>query len=269
MLTLQLGVDFGQSLTGLDAPFGDFNFYFRPPAWNMAVHRHPFFQFLLVIDGELSIFIDGNEDVLTRGMISIIPPEVPHGLKTVGGYRQFGINLISAPENTLIRILTSNVDVPVVLNIPRLLEFIPEIEDCSRLQTMVSIQKIRNRFEYILLYCVDMLKKQDDSQAFREKLVDYFRENLSKNLSLEDLSGVFYMSSSHIERLSYKEFGCGAIHLFHRLKMDQARMLLQNTAFPISEISTHLGYEDQSYFSRLFKKFAGVSPRKYQKWRKV
>ena len=255
----------GQSLTGLDSPYVDFNFFTRPKNWDMLLHKHLFFQFLLVIEGELYIITENEEVILKRGMVSIIPPDVLHSLKTHNGYKQFGINLGSnAGEDRLIKILSGNLNVPVVLNMPGLLDYLPEIEDCSRLQTMVSIQKIRNRLEYMLLTCIETIKKQDSDQAFREKLINYFKNNILENITLKDISVAFYMSKSHIERLSYKEFGCGAIRLFNRLKMDRARILLQNTDLSISDISTHLGYHDQGYFSRIFKKYEGVSPRIYQ-----
>ena len=39
MLTRQNSVDIGQSLVGLDTPFGDFNFFYRPPGWSMVMTR--------------------------------------------------------------------------------------------------------------------------------------------------------------------------------------------------------------------------------------
>jgi AraC-like DNA-binding protein len=264
---IHLEDDIGQSLTGLDTPYGDINFLIRPPQWRMSLHQHVFFQFLLVTSGELSIIDDPGEapSKLSRGMVSIIPPGIFHNLETREGYRQFGINLIADPGDRLIKILTTHVTSPVVINMPLLLDLIPEIEDCTRLQTIVAIQKIRNRMEYILLACVDMLEKQDNAQAFREKLMDYFREKISEPLVLEEISRNLSLSPTHVERLSYQEFGCGALRLFHRLKIDRARMLLHTTDLRIADIADHLGYEDQSYFSRLFKKYTGTSPLAYKK----
>jgi len=45
------------------------------------------------------------------------------------------------------------------MDLPNLLDFLPEIEDCTRLQTAFSIQKIRNRLENMLLHCVEVLEK--------------------------------------------------------------------------------------------------------------
>jgi AraC-like DNA-binding protein len=271
MLQVNQDDTIGQSLTGLDAPYGDFNFLIRPPGWILAQHRHRFFQFLLVLSGKLLLLTGeaGEPSVLTRGMVSLIPPGTPHTLRTETGYGQFGINTVSdAKEEGLIRILTTHITEPVILTIPVLLDLIPEIEDCARLQTMISIQKIRNRLEYMILSCADALKKQDGMQAFREKIMNYFREKISEPLALGDISKALVLSPTHVERLSYQEFGCGAVHLFHRLKIDRARTLLHTTDLSIYEISKHLGYDDQSYFSRLFKKHSGVSPRAYKKARR-
>ena len=204
--------------------------------------------------------------MLTKGMASLIPPGVPHRRKSEKEYRQFVINLASdAQDDGLIKILTTHVSTPVVMNAPDLLGFLPEIEDCTQLQTLISIQKIRNRLEYMLLSCVEILIKQDGGQPmFKEKLVEFLRTNISEILTLDDISKVLFMSSSHIERLAYREFGCGAIRLFHRIKMDYAQLLLRTTNLPISNISSCLGYMDQGYFSRLFKKHVGITPLNYK-----
>ena len=208
---------------------------------------------------------DARKDTLTRGMVSIIAPDVPHSFICEAGCQQFGITFAKNPEDPLIRILTRQINDHIVVNAPRLLELLPEIEDCNRLQTSVSIQKIRNRLEYMLLYCVEMLTKQNTGQAFCEKLVQYLQEHISENLTLDDLFKILFKSPSHIERLCNKEFGCGAMHLFTRLKIDRACMLLETTDLRVSDIASHLGYEDQNYFSRIFHKYAGVSPSIYQK----
>jgi AraC-like DNA-binding protein len=269
-MSLLVGINFihGHYITGMDAPYGELNFINRPANWSMSLHKHPYFQFLLVLSGELAISAgdDGEAAPLSRGMASLIPPGFPHRLQSITGYRQFGINLTAdAPLDNVIKILSANVTCPVELDVPALLDMIPEIEDGSRLQTMVSIQKMRNRMEYMLLTCVDMLKKQDGRQAFKEKLMVYLSDKLSENLTLEDISRYLSMSPTHLERQAFLEFGCGAVSLFHRLKIDRARILLNTTDLAVSEIADHLGYKDQSYFSRFFKKYTKVSPLSYKK----
>jgi AraC-like DNA-binding protein len=259
----------GQIITGLDSPFSDINFLYRSAGWVMPFHQHRYYQFLLVISGDLLIMTEGSESRLERGMVSLIPPNYKHLLRTNNGYRQFGINLINMPAETeLLKILQSNITTPCVLDVPELLGLIPEIEDCSRLHTIVSLHKIRNRLEYMLLAYIDLLQKRDSEQVFKEKITVFFRNQICGLITLEDISRHLSMSQTHIERLSYREFGCGAIKLFNRLKIDRARFLLISTNMSISEISDHLGYCDQAYFSKIFKKYVGVSPHAYKNERR-
>ena len=247
----------------------------RPPGWRSpgdngqktGLHRHDAFEFTLVIDGKASVTVDEKEYILTPGMVSLVPPEFPHIQESKGGHRRLGMLVTLDPEKAMLKILSNHITYPVIANIPHLLEFIPEIEEYTSLQTMVNIQKIRHILEGMLLSCVDHVKKQDKNQLFYEKLVEHLKINISKKLNLEYLSKTFFKSQTLIESLVYKEFGCGVMQLFNRLKIDHACKLLRNTAIPIGEISAHLGYEDQRSFSRAFKKHTGLSPRDYQKQR--
>ena len=249
---------------GLGVPYEVLSLLYRPPGWIAPLHHHHGFEFTLVIDGEASIIIDEKEYTLTRGMTCLTPPEIPHVLVTKDGYKRLSIKMETAPEDALIRILTSNISGNVIAAIPQLLEFVDEIGEYLRLQTMIAIQKIRNRLEQMLICCVEAEKKQDHYSAFHEKLVHYFMNNLSKNLTLRDISDEFFISQALIERIIYKEFGYGAIHLFRRLKINHACKLLQNTTLSMSEISNCIGFDEQSSFSRLFRKHTGMSPREYQ-----
>ena len=168
----------GHSLFGLDTPYTDINFYLRPENWSKPMHVHSFFQFLLVLEGELLVITGNDRAILKRGMVSIVPPELMHGLKTETGYKQFGVNLASnVPDNGLMQILSSSISTSIVLNMPGFLDFLPEIEDCSHIQTMLSIQKIRNRLEYMLLDCIETMQKQEGNQAFKVKLINYLQGN--------------------------------------------------------------------------------------------
>ena len=169
----------------------------------------------------------------------------------------------------MVKILTSHISYPLIAYIPDLLEFIPEVEGYFHQKTIVSIQKFRIILARMLLCCLDHVREQDRNQVFCEKLIKHFKSNVSKNLSLEDLSRMFFISQPHLERLIFKEFGCGAIHLFHRFKIDHACRLLHDTTIPVVEVAANLGYEDQSHFSRIFKKHTGLIPRDYRKQREA
>ena len=50
----------------------------------------------------------------------------------------------------------------------------------------------------------------------------------------------------------------------NKLRIEKAKKLLKESSIPVSEIAKQVGIEDSYYFSRLFKKYAGVSPKSYR-----
>ena len=237
----------------------------RPPGWLNDLHSHSFYEFTMVIDGKSAITFDKKEYILAPGMISLVPPEFPHIQEAKEGCRRFAVALAPDTKNDLVKIMTSYISSPLIANIPNFLGLIPEIEKCLHLPTMFSLYMVKNMVEHMFLCCVDFIKNQDTLQPFSEKLITYFRKNLSENLCIKDISKTLFMSQSLIERLTHKEFDCGAVQLFTRLKIEHACKLLQTTTIPIAEIAAHIGYEDQNYFSKIFKKHTGLSPRDYRK----
>ena len=65
-------------------------------------------------------------------------------------------------------------------------------------------------------------------------------------------------------RIFRREFGTSPIAYLLDKKLEQAMLMLRDTAFSIKEISIKLGFKDEFYFSRLFRKKCGKSPREYR-----
>lgn len=91
------------------------------------------------------------------------------------------------------------------------------------------------------------------------------QSSLSGDLKLNELAQQANLSKYHFSK-RYKELtGYAPIQHFIHLKMERACYLLDISSQPISHIASNLGYEDAHYFSRLFKKVTGLSPREYRK----
>jgi len=97
------------------------------------------------------------------------------------------------------------------------------------------------------------------------KAVNYMYENLSEELTLEDVAVYMGLSKSYVNLIFKEHTRRTPIEFFTHLKIQQACKYLRLTNMFIYEISANLGYEDQYYFSRIFKKVMGVSPKEYRK----
>lgn len=95
--------------------------------------------------------------------------------------------------------------------------------------------------------------------------IHYMKENLEKKLSLQDMADYTGYSASHFSMIFKKEVGHSPLSYFNLLKIQYACRLLSTTDMRINQICFKVGISDNYYFSRLFIKLMGMSPREYRK----
>lgn len=95
-------------------------------------------------------------------------------------------------------------------------------------------------------------------------VIRFMYENIHRNPTLEEISREVELSKSYLHSIFREQTGKSPVEFFLHLKMKEACKLLKTTNLFIYEVSARLGYEDQYYFSRIFKKIVGVSPKEYR-----
>ncbi|MDE6974173.1 MAG: AraC family transcriptional regulator [Lachnospiraceae bacterium] len=95
-------------------------------------------------------------------------------------------------------------------------------------------------------------------------IVKYMYRNMEENLHLEDICEEFNLSKSYVNAIFLKCTQRAPMEFFTNLKMRQACNMLRSSEMYVYEIAQRLGYKDQYYFSRLFKKIVGMSPKEYK-----
>jgi len=96
------------------------------------------------------------------------------------------------------------------------------------------------------------------------RLKHYIHDNLCGDTSLNKLAEIAHFSPTYLSRLFKQLTNVSLTEYIGRLKYEKAAQLLVDTNMKIIQISTELGFETQSYFSRFFKKYAGVGPQEYR-----
>lgn len=94
------------------------------------------------------------------------------------------------------------------------------------------------------------------------------KENIEKRLTLDEIARHVGYSTSHFLTLFNKRTGYSPLAYFNQLKIQQACQLLDFSNMKINQICYKIGIEDTYYFSRLFRKIMGMSPRQYKSMRK-
>jgi AraC-like DNA-binding protein len=96
------------------------------------------------------------------------------------------------------------------------------------------------------------------------EVVEYIRLNLKENINLKNLSDKACMSTTSFYRFFKRELGMSPIEFVLNEKIKCAKKLLKNPTIQINEVCYLSGFEDANYFTRLFKKYEGITPKQYQ-----
>ena len=99
------------------------------------------------------------------------------------------------------------------------------------------------------------------------KTTAFIKEHLTDKLTLDQAAEQVYLSKSYFCRIIKDELGCTFTEYVNRLRIERSKTLLRSTGMPIAEIACAVGFDDQSYLTRIFKKQTGVAPGKYREQR--
>ena len=138
-----------------------------------------------------------------------------------------------------------------------------------QLQRVNYEELLRILLRHILLTINRYIKEQaqtgTDIIKDMERAAHYFRENYTKNISIEQYAAEHLMSVNWFI-LSFKNvMKMTPMQYILSLRIAAAKGLLENSNKNINEISDAIGYDNPLYFSRLFKKHTGYSPSQYKK----
>lgn len=104
-----------------------------------------------------------------------------------------------------------------------------------------------------------------DADIAIHKISKYITNNYSQDLTLENISQMFSLSSAHLSRRFKVVCGIGINEYITYVRLLNAERLLKETDLPITEIAGKCGFNDSNYFSTVFKKAKGTTPLKFAK----
>jgi YesN/AraC family two-component response regulator len=250
----------------------------------LELHRHDHLEMKYILSGSCSYLIDGKQYKFKKGDIIFCNPFIDHIKSLENGETMaelnIGVNNFKIKELHKTHIL-ENGESPEV-NITKYrkdyqshcLEIVNLQEDYEPgndliLKTMVM------RLIIIYLKEVYLNDTQSDGTQLRfesyerksivSTLKSFINKNYMKNISLDKMSKKFYLSSVYISKVFKEETGESPINYLIKVRLANAVQLLDNEEISVKYVSQMVGYTDEYYFSKLFKKYYNLSPMKYRK----
>lgn len=103
-----------------------------------------------------------------------------------------------------------------------------------------------------------------ESEPKLKAINSFIADHLSENISSVDVAEFLYMNSSYFSRYFKRLTGENFTDYIHRYKIEAARKMLEYTEETIEEVALKCGYSERTYFSKVFKKYMGMTPRDFR-----
>lgn len=125
-------------------------------------------------------------------------------------------------------------------------------------------QNVYQTLEAIMLEAFSLVETGDGSNIYVNSAIQYIQAHYSEPLSLEDVANAINLSTSYLSSLFSKVLGTTFIGYIQSVRIEMAKELLRTTMLKVYEIASQIGYDDEKYFSQVFRKVEGISPSQFR-----
>lgn len=256
------------------------NFYFPG-------ETHDFWEFIYVDKGSVDICMDQNELTLKKGDIAFHQPNEFHKVSTYGQTAPNLVVISFESQSPLMdffrgqilkidqkeRALLANLIIEArnlfssPLDDPYLTEMVKK-----EIAPIGAEQLIKIYLEQFLIHLsrrystgnkhTEPTTAKNTTDIFK-RVADYMEDNISHHLSIEQICWDNMIGRTQLQKIFQSETGTGIIDYFSKMKIDAAKHMIRDGRLNFTQISEQLGYSSIHYFSRQFKKIAGMTPSEY------
>lgn len=229
--------------------------------------------YIYVIEGKMDFLFNDTKICIYPGCIVYLPHSSKHIYRAVSEkikYIRLDFEMYSVQKSEMI-IFSSTPQLITNRANHKVVNILSEMTAMFYTGIYSSILK-KKALLYEFLYEIEksmrshVIAKQGNVTAM---CVEQIEQHYSQNISITDLCRISKMSPSHIRRTFKATTGYTITEYINKCRVDRSIYLLVETDMTIIDIAFAVGYGDQSYYSRTFKKFVNESPSSYRKAHKI
>ena len=250
-----------------------FGHYIQANGHQVNRDTHSDFLLMICLDGKGQVSYKGTQQTVCAGQALLLPKGVPHKYNSDSHqpWSIFWVHMDGHLAEQFTSMLLPNDDSSLILDVPNMKEVIDEFEQllACRQATyqfnnfVLASNILRKLFSFFITQ--NQFPIANDQSLINLQIVDgYLEKNIDTQVTLEEMAEISGLSKFHFAKKFQKQTGISPIRYFLELKIKHACELIDRTQLTIKEVSNRLGYDDPYYFSRLFKKIMGISPKQYR-----
>jgi AraC-like DNA-binding protein len=252
------------------------------------VHTHDFYELMIVVKGVARHYLEGVEmEVIGTGDAYVIHPGRYHSYDSLEGQPIELVNVLFQLDRmkmdfrdleglpgfqTLFgkndwdgnfpHVRLDAKDLAHALSVIADIEL--EMEELAPGYEFLVETKLRELIVFLSRKHSHVLEPKGAHFLKLGELVVYMEQNLKEDLRFEQLAELAYMSPTSLRRAFQHSFTCSPMGYLQKLRIQQAMLLLADPDLSVTEIAHSVGYNDSSYFARVFKQEVGEPPKAYR-----
>jgi AraC-like DNA-binding protein len=124
----------------------------------------------------------------------------------------------------------------------------------------------KNLLEQLIFQIYEDMREQKhnyNANLIVEKVIKYMNQNISRKVTVTELSDLVKLSPTYLSETFKAETGYSIIKFFNKMKIDKAKEIIIEGDKKVKEVATLMGFSDEFYFSKMFKKLEGISPSQF------
>lgn len=241
------------------------------------LHTHDHYQLSIPLTGTITAYHNYQVNKLDYHGGLLVPPGDVHQHEAMDDRKE--ILLVSAYEDLLqnVFMLQTGKSLPSIDFAPqqvksktKLISLVKKMYQTAALEDFHAAVEMEEEFAALFL---DELKgshseawersrnvQQFDEHPIVAKIADYIHTQYKHSISLDDMARDLHISKFHLHRSFTNAKNCTPMEYLHKVRLDQAKLLLLTTSFDITSIAYEVGYRSVSTFNRAFKKCYLVTP---------
>ena len=147
---------------------------------------------------------------------------------------------------------------------------IPQVKDYHYYHNQImNFGKMKELTELVYSFMEDIIKgireyRIHNSKYVMKRAIEYIDANYYKKISLEDIAGYINLSKHYVSYLFKKETGTNISSYINDIRIEKAKEMIVQREYKIKEIYEKVGFSDQQYFSKAFKKATGMTVTQYK-----
>lgn len=248
--------------------------------WKIDTRTIQDHEFVLITAGEGKITISNNIHTARKGMFFYFYPGLPHSLRSSTEeplsfyaihfsftYLNYSNNGWKIDKNTRLLPIQSVFETASFHKLKHLLRSLIDQWKQKDPNYELAVNGLFLQFIHTVLQDQRTSKAKYSSRQKVEEVINYIESNLNRKLTVSHLAQAVDLSPDYLSAIFKSCTGYPLMQYVNKCRIDKAKIYLDEGIYKVKDVAALLGFKDEFHFSKVFKKYVGMSPREF--YRKI